>query len=237
MKCAEVENRTVMLTEENWIEVRMMNSVDSRILPSPQSPAIITNANPSKEELKKHKPLDEIHSVEKEGTKPGDPFPYAFRICFFSGSASSIAKTGLGKFKRLLQVGSTFDDFLKSKVIRCHSEEERDQWITVFHALLRNSWQKKFESTILPAPEIYKRHAFVIKDNNDRLIVLSDFWFYVSSSTLSLSHRGNTGKHSYTDSLFHLIFFVFVFLLCLDCNMCVSVFSLRIFFLFLRILK
>jgi hypothetical protein len=53
--------------------------------------------------------------------------PYAFRVCFFSGSASSIAKAGLGKFKRLLQVGSTFDDFLKSKVVRCHSAEECDQ--------------------------------------------------------------------------------------------------------------
>jgi len=50
----------------------------------------------------------------------------------------------------------------------------------VFHGLLRNAWQRRFEASLLPQPEIYKRHAFVIKDNNDRLIVLSDFWFYVS---------------------------------------------------------
>ena len=62
------------------------------------------------------------------------------------------------------------------------------RWVTVFHGLLRNAWQRRFEASLLPQPEIYKRHAFVIKDNNDRLIVLSDFWFYVSGST-----RGRAG--------------------------------------------
>lgn len=50
-----VDNRTCMLTRENWIEIRMMNSIDSRILPSPQSPAVLTSAHPLKDELKKHK--------------------------------------------------------------------------------------------------------------------------------------------------------------------------------------
>ena len=66
--------------------------------------------------------------------------PYAFRVCFFSGSASSIAKAGLGKFKRLLQVGSTFDDFLKSKVVRCHSAEECDQSDRITHVHADASW-------------------------------------------------------------------------------------------------
>ena len=168
----EVKNRTVLLTEENWVEMKILDPIFPPQLPNPASAAIL---NPAKQ--KKHKLLIEIHSVEKEPSNLG-AYPYAFRICFFSGSATSIAKAGFGKMKRLLSVSSSFDSFLKSKVVRCHSAEEVDQWVTVFHRLLRNTWQAKFEETILPAPEVYKRHAFVIKSHNDRLVLLSDFWFY-----------------------------------------------------------
>jgi hypothetical protein len=121
---AEVKNRTVVLTEENWIELKVLQAVEPAMLPSPASAAVV-DITPSRQ--KKHKPLVEIHSVEKEPVVPGSPFPHAFRICFFSGSASSIAKAGFGKMKRFLQVSSSFDDFLKSKVVRCHSALECEQ--------------------------------------------------------------------------------------------------------------
>jgi len=116
----DVKNRTVMLTAEHWIEMKMVAPVKAPLLPSPSSPAILSTES----HQTKRKKLTEIHSVEKEPMSADNPYPHAFRICFFSGSASSIVKGGLGKFKRLLQVGSTFDDFLKSKIVRCHSAEE-----------------------------------------------------------------------------------------------------------------
>lgn len=121
---AEVKNRTVVLTEEKWIELKALDRVEAAMLPSPTSAAVV-DITPSRQ--KKHKPLVEIHSVEKEPAAAGAAFPHAFRICFFSGSASSIAKAGFGKMKRFLQVSSSFDDFLKSKVVRCHSALECEQ--------------------------------------------------------------------------------------------------------------
>lgn len=173
----EVKNRTVVLTESNWIEMKMAEGVDPPTLPNPSSCALLSKDLGTKaQKQKKHKPLIEIHSVEIEPVVAGAPHPYAFRICFFSGSAASIAKAGFGKLKRVFSLSSDFDSFLKSKVVRCHSAEECSQWVTVFHCLLRNTWQSKIEKEILPEPEIYKRHAFVIKQHNDRLVLLSDFW-------------------------------------------------------------
>ena len=173
----EVKNRTVVLTESNWIEMKMAEGVDPPQLPNPSSCALLSKELGTKaQKQKKHKPLIEIHSVEIEPIVAGAPHPYAFRICFFSGSAASIAKAGFGKLKRVFSLSSDFDSFLKSKVVRCHSAEECSQWVTVFHCLLRNTWQSKIEKEILPEPEIYKRHAFVIKQHNDRLVLLSDFW-------------------------------------------------------------
>lgn len=62
--------------------------------------------------------------------------------------------------------------------------------MTVLHRLLRNTWQRKFESTLLPEPEVYKRHAFVIKGANDRLVLLSDLWF----SNVEVTYKPTTVK-------------------------------------------
>jgi hypothetical protein len=64
------------------------------------------------------------------------------------------------------------------------------QWMTVLHRLLRNTWQRKFEATLLPEPEVYKRHAFVIKGANDRLVLLSDLWF----SNVEVTYKPTTVK-------------------------------------------
>jgi hypothetical protein len=165
----ELKNRTCVLTEESWIELKMHGTHEpAPAMPPPTAGAIVL---PSRE--KKHKSLLEIHSIELDPTTPT-----AFRINFFSGSASSKAKAGFSKMKRLLQVSSSFEDFLKTKIVRCHSAGECSQWMLVLEKLLRTIWQKKFESTILHDSEFYKRHAFVIKQHNDRLLLLSDQWVY-----------------------------------------------------------
>jgi len=178
----KVKNRTVVLTDASWIEVKLLSGPAPPFLPPPGSPALVSDTRIEK----KHKPLLEIHSVECEPL-PGDgseeacakvDYPFAFRIHFFSGSASNKARQGLNKMKRLLSVKSSFDDFLKSKLVRCHSREERDQWLLVLQRLLRDRWQAQFESSLLPAPEVYTRHAFVIKSHNDRLLLLSTDWLY-----------------------------------------------------------
>lgn len=173
---AQIKNRTLVLTEESFIEMKMCEPVKPPPLPQPTSAAIVMP-----QRIKKHKSLLEIHSIEvDEPTLSPDqlPYPYSFRIHFFSGSASSKAKAGYSKLKRLLAIESSFEDFLKTKIVRCHSREERDQWVLVLEKVVRNLWQKTLEKSIVPAPEICKRHAFVIKQHNDRLLIISDYWLY-----------------------------------------------------------
>lgn len=165
----KIKNHTVVLTEESWIELTMHTPMTaSQSAPPADSESLVV---PSRE--KKHMTLLEIHSIEADPNSPS-----SFRINFFSGSASSKAKARISKVKRLFQVGSSFDDFLKQKTVRCNTAEECTQWMLVLEKLQRNLWQRKIESALLPAPEYYKRHAFVIKQHNDRLLLLSDMWFY-----------------------------------------------------------
>lgn len=157
-----------MLTAQSWIEVKLETKIPPPAMPPPDSEARV-----AREREKKHKSLLEIHSVERDPSNA-----CAFRIQFFSGSASSKAKAGLSKMKRFLSVSSNFEDFLKAKAVLCHSEEECQQWMLVLQRLVRNCWQRKMEQEILPEPEMYKRHAFVIKGHNDRMLLLSDAWFF-----------------------------------------------------------
>lgn len=164
----KVKNRVVLLTEQSWIEVKTEVKVEPPALVDPSTPASVT-----RDREKKHTSLLEIHSVELDATDSS-----SFLIHFFSGSASAIAKKGWSNFKRLAGAGTNFGDFLKTKRVRAHSAQECAQWMLVLTRLVRNLWQRQLESTLLPAPEVYKRHAFVIKGAHDRLVLLSDHWFF-----------------------------------------------------------
>lgn len=80
--------------------------------------------------------------------------------------------------RRLLDMGTAFNDFLKTKQFRCRTATECLQWLFVLQRLIRNGWQARFETDIIREPEYYQRHAFVIKKTHDRVLLLSNSWLY-----------------------------------------------------------
>lgn len=202
------KNRCVVLTRESYIEIKLTAAPPHDLLPDPYAPSCLAYGsviqalkekeakemdeviagNPNNNSIdqivanvrlrdKKHKSWLDFHSANAHPREAN-----AIVLLFFSGSASKNIALGFSKMKRWFSGGggsqSGFGDFLKSKTIRCRSPEEALQWLWVIQRLLRDAWQQKFESSVCPEPEVYKKHAFVIKKGNERCLVVTDKWMY-----------------------------------------------------------
>ncbi|GAM23007.1 hypothetical protein SAMD00019534_061820, partial [Acytostelium subglobosum LB1] len=67
--------------------------------------------------------------------------------------------------KRATGSHSTDDSFVGEKSLVAESEDARDQWLIALRQLMRNTFQKLFESSFIPAPAVYQLHLYVYKTN------------------------------------------------------------------------
>ncbi|KAM9964726.1 hypothetical protein ACTFIW_004502 [Dictyostelium discoideum] len=61
--------------------------------------------------------------------------------------------------------GISNDNYISEKIFITESEEIRDQWLVSLRLLTRQTFQKYFESTFIPAPAIYQLHIYAYKTN------------------------------------------------------------------------
>ena len=125
-------------------------------------------------EVRQRKELIDIHSVEAD---PADA------TAFFMYSYKSAAALQADKVKGMFGFGMRFEEFLQQRRFKCASEAAAFEWVLVLNRLVRDAWQRIFESSFIPSPEIYQCHAFVIKLNRkgvaqERTLVVSNEWVY-----------------------------------------------------------
>ena len=127
---------------------------------------------------RKRKPLIDFHSVEADSSNP-----LMFTTRLYKDSLKSSMKQSLMKF--IGNLGSKIDAsaVLQVRSYTCKSELQRDQIVFVMGRAVRNEWQRLLEASLIPEPEYYQTHQFVIKVNRkgaqqERLLVLSNEWIY-----------------------------------------------------------
>jgi hypothetical protein len=127
---------------------------------------------------RKRKPLIDFHSVEADSSNP-----LAFTTRLYKDSIKSSMKHSLMKF--IGNLGSKIDasSLLQLRSYTCQSELQRDQIVFVLGRAVRNEWQSLLEAQLIPDPDYYQTHQFVIKVNRkgaqqERLLVLSNEWLY-----------------------------------------------------------
>ena len=118
----------------------------------------------------KEKPLTDLHSVALD---PSDPA--SFYLYFFSGSIGHRAAIGLNRLKSKLTHHSQFTHFLKRKRYTFASLFVCHRFQLLLSRLSLYQFQSAFESDgIIPSPDYYQRHAFVFKNGQDRVLLLSN---------------------------------------------------------------
>ncbi|EGC28738.1 hypothetical protein DICPUDRAFT_159779 [Dictyostelium purpureum] len=60
---------------------------------------------------------------------------------------------------------SSNDNYMAEKILIAESEETRDQWLISLRLLTRQTFQKYFEASFIPAPAIYQLHVYAYKTN------------------------------------------------------------------------
>ena len=117
--------------------------------------------------------LLDFHSIEQDEHNPNIFFTFIYK---------SKTKLGLSKVKGAMGLGMSFDSFLQRREYECPSAFQCFQWVTLLSRNIQTKWQKHLESLFVPEPEVYQRHAFVIKSRKgrtqDRMLLLSTSWIY-----------------------------------------------------------
>lgn len=133
---------------------------------------------------RKRKDLLDFHSVDADTS---NPLLLTTRI--YKASVKNNMKSSLIKFMGNLGSRIDAEAFVQIRSYICQSELQRDQLVWLMNRAIRNEWQALLESHIIPEPEFYQTHQFVIKTNRkgahqERLIALSNTWMY----NLQISH-------------------------------------------------
>ena len=173
--------RTLLLTHRTMYEFPVDAGIAAQIIGVPQAHvAQPAEASPSLLSLPplislasshiKEKPLTDLHSVSSD---PSDPA--SFYLYFFSGSLGHRAAIGLNKLKSKLTHHSQFNNFLKRKRYTFASLHVCQRFQLLLSKLSLYQSQAMFESDgIIPEPDYYQRHAFVFKNGQDRVLLLSN---------------------------------------------------------------
>ena len=176
--------RTLLLTNKTMYEFPVDAGIAAQIIgiPQPHLPQAggSAEANPSLLSLpplislvsthNKEKPLTDIHSVSAD---PSDAA--SFFLYFFSGSIGHRAAIGLNKLKSKLTNHSQFTNFLKRKRYTFASLHVCQRFQLLLSKLSLYQSQAMFETDgIIPSPDYYQRHAFVFKNGQDRVLLLSN---------------------------------------------------------------
>ena len=137
---------------------------------------------------RKRKALLDFHSVEADLS---NPLLLTTRI--YKASVKNNMKSSLFKFMGNLGSRIDSESFLQIRQYVCRSELQRDQLVWLMNRTIRNIWQSTLETHIIPSPEYYQTHQFVIKTNRkgshqERLLVLSNQWLY----NMQVSHAPTT---------------------------------------------
>lgn len=143
---------------------------------------VITNKSFYKYEMqaaldapRKRKDLMDIHSVEVD-----DKHPQGFIVRSYKSKAKMGFSSLLGRIGKTME----FEQFLQVRKWKAKSATESEQIVWVLNRALRNRWQEAFETKLMPQPEIYVRHSWVIKSGSlssksqERVLVFSTHWLY-----------------------------------------------------------
>ena len=122
----------------------------------------------------KSKSLGDIHSLEAYSATDST----AFDIYFFSGQFGKRMEMSLAKWKRILTVSQQFTDLLKKKTYSFQTPFECSQFYLILNTAVNLYFQALIETNIVKEPEIYQRHAFVVKGSHDRMLIISNKWLY-----------------------------------------------------------
>ena len=173
--------RTLLLTHATMFEFPVDAGIAAQIIGVPQ-PHLTqgSEASPSLLSLPplislasshvKERPLTDIHSVSAD---PSDPA--SFYLHFFSGSIGHRAAIGLNKLKSKLTHHSQFAGFLKRKRYTFASLHVCHRFQLLLSKLSLYQSQAMFEGEgLIPSPDYYQRHAFVFKNGQDRVLLLSN---------------------------------------------------------------
>jgi hypothetical protein len=74
--------------------------------------------------------------------------------------------------------GNDVNDFLTSQDYKCPTATARFQWTFLLNRLVRDQFQQRFEEKLIPAKEVYKGHAFVVKGKQLRVFLCSNSYIY-----------------------------------------------------------
>ena len=182
--------RTLLLTNRTMYEFSVDPTIAAHILgvdtlgPSSPSPS---HPHPSSSPLAglslpplisihslKEKPLTDLHSLS---LSPSDP--HSFHLFFFSGSLSHRAAHSFTKLRRLLSTPPpTFHSFVKQRTLTFATPHAATTFYLLLSTLLTHAFHRLLEAALLPPPEYYQRHAFVLKGAKDRMLLLSSAYMY-----------------------------------------------------------
>ena len=87
-----------------------------------------------------------IHSVEEDVENPKQ-----FNCWVFKGGK----RMGAGGYPALC-----------CRALMCENEGDRGDWVATFRALLMNYWHERLELSLIPAPEVYQYHLFVLRHSD-----------------------------------------------------------------------
>jgi len=130
------------------------------------------------------KPFLDFHSVEADLSDPR-----MFRTRIYKDSITSSIRQSVFKFIGGVGNKVEIDSLVQHRHYICQSPLQRDQLVWVLNRAIRDEWQAFLEDQIIPEPDYYQLHAFVMKikgkARQERLIVVSNTTMY----NVDISHN------------------------------------------------